>query len=95
MTQLMISFIDIGFSNFVWGGGGGEALGGKTLALGGGRYWLWGGDIGFVWGGDIGFVWGEGETLALGGRHRGNYNSLPSDICRAKRTNVRSKLGVV
>ena len=26
---------------------------------------------------------------------RGNYNSLPSDICRAKRTNVRSKLSVV
>ena len=26
---------------------------------------------------------------------RGDYNSLPPDICWAKRTNVRSKLGVV
>ena len=31
----------------------------------------------------------------LRGDFRENYNSLPSDICRAKRTNVRSKLGVV
>ena len=27
--------------------------------------------------------------------YRWNYSSLPSDICRAKRTNVRSKLSVV